>query len=252
MFQPTMISPVRPARDQVASRNEESGGIPPLDIERYLEDEELAVIAYKYDRAPMEQQSALLIALVKPVLIAALVTEYSLEQTLVEEIVEIVLARPDSDPSNAFDENTVDHTSDFLQFAFKKIRVEIFTACMEKYQKIHRLYVPVEKLDYFPLDEVIRHMKNPGEEVTREEAEFVFQRDPMQSFSVMYAMSTHQVYETVPLPEFRPMMLPMSYQLWKQVILNPDEKMEKAESITDTLGSSKILKLGMKNQSISK
>jgi|GEM_PF-2652566 len=251
MFQPTMISPVRAVREQVISRNEESGGIQPLDIPRYVTRPELAKINYMYDNTSEDDASAknvILLEAAKNVVSAALVTEYRLDPVQVETVVELILAKPELHPSNAFDANTIDHVRDYLQYAYKLVRTELFVASMEKYQAFHKLYVPVDKLDYFPLEELIAHIKDPEREVTVEEAELAFQRDQMMSFAVMYAMSTHQVYETVPLPEFRPMMLPMSYQLWKQKILNPGEKLEKVDDLVDVGSVGKTLKLGLKNQ----
>jgi hypothetical protein len=251
MFQPTMISPVRPVREQVISRNEESGGIPPLDIPRYLSRTELAKINFMHDNASDAEKPEILVKAASMLSIAALVTEHRMDAVQVEIIVPMILAKPEAHPSHAFDGNTIDHVRDYLQFAYKFVRTEIFVASMEKYQAFHKLYVPVEKLDYFPLEELIKHIQNPEQEVTTEEADFAFQRDQMMSFAVMYAMSTHQVYETVPLPEFRPMMLPMSYQLWKQKILNPGKKLETSEDVVDVAGVGKVLKLGLKNQVLS-
>ncbi len=248
MFQPTMISPVSPVREQVIARNNESGGIPPLDIPKYLSRQELAKIGYMFDNAPMDDQPEILIKSATMVINAALVMEYQLDAAHVEEIVSMVLAREDAHPSMAFDENTVDHVRDYLQFAYTKVRTEIFTASMERYQAMHKLYVPLDKLDYFPLADLIRHMKNPEQEVTIEEAELTFQSNPMMSFAIMYAMSSHQVYATVPLPEFRSMMLPMSYQLWKNVILVDDEKLQKGDDIAEIGGVGKTVKLGLRNQ----
>jgi hypothetical protein len=201
-----------------------------------------------FDNAPEDERPEILIKSATMVISAALVMEYQLEATRVEIIVPMVLAREDAHPSMAFDENTVDHVRDYLQFAYTKVRVELFTANMERYQKMHKLYVPIDKLDYFPLDDLIRHMQNPEQEVTKEEAELAFQRDPMMSFSVMYAMSTLQVYATTFLPEMIAMRLPMSYQLWKNVILVDDEKRQKGNDIAEVAGVGRTLKLGLRNQ----
>ena len=250
MFQPTMINPVRNVREQVVSSNEESGGIPPLDISQYLSRPELAKIGYLFDNAADAAKPAVLIKAGTMVISAALVMEYKMEPEQVDILVPMVLAKEDAHPSLAFDANTVDHVRDYLQFAYTFVRTEIFTASMERYQAMHKLYVPVDKLDYFPLNELIQHMKNPEQEVTIEEAELTFQRNPMMSFAIMYAMSSHQVYATVPLQEFRSMMLPMSYQLWKQVILVDDEKKAKGADIAEIGGVGKTLKLGLRNQVI--
>ena len=248
MFQPTMINPVSPVREQVVSRNEESGGISPLDIDQYLSRLELAKINYLHDNAADgAAKDEVLVRAAKMVCLSALVTEHAISPEGAERMLDIKFAKPEAQPINAFDVNTIDHVRDYLQFAYKHIRTEIFVASMEKYQAIHKLYVPVEKISYFSDNDIIEQMLHPEQLPSIEEAELEFQKNPMIAFAIMYAMSTHQVYATVPLPEFRSMMLPMSYQLWKSTILSDEMKNAKATDLADVTTVGKTVKLGLKN-----
>lgn len=223
-LQATMINPMHDVREQVESTNESSGGLPPLDIEQYLSRQAEIRLGYMYDNAAAGEKDEILINATKPIMASVLVTDHHIRPDRVEDLIAKVFQDPKLHPSQAFNEETIDHVKDYLQHAYKEVRLALFTANMRIYQKIHRRYEPVEKLDYFSVDDLLSEMENPDRIVTQEEAELAFQRDPMMAFAIMYAMSSHKIFDTVQIPEFRAMFMPMAYQLWKKVILEPSEQ----------------------------
>ena len=248
-LQSNMIDPIHPVREQVESTNKSSGDLPPLDIELYMNRQAQARLGYMYDNAAAGAKAEILINAAKPIMASVLVTEHHIDPERVEDLVEKVFMKPMLHPSQAFNEETIDHVKDYLQHAYRETRLEIFSANMQRYQKMHRIYVPLEKLDYFSVDEIIAELDDPECVVTKEEAELAFQRDPSMAFTIMYAMSGHQIFQTVQIPDFRAMMLPMSYQLWKRIILEPAEQAGEIESGSlATAGMAKKLQSSLRKQ----
>ncbi len=245
MLLTTMIDPTKDVRTQVEATNVNTGGLPPLILSDYLSRAELAKIGYQFDKTHDAERPGFLISAALPLISSALIAEQDVSKEFAAVLVSEILNRPDADPTNAFNERTVDHVADYFQYAYKKVRIEIFVASMEEFQAFHKLFVPVERVRFFPEEILLRRLKTPSYTPTMAEASAAFQVEPMTSFSIMYAMSTHQVFSTVPLPEFRAMMLPMSYQLWKQEILTPKDVA--GDLTTDDVANSKSMKLALKD-----
>lgn len=223
MLLSTMIDPTKDVRLQVEVTNTSSNGLPDFDIPRFIERLEFAKINYIYDMATPAERSPYLISIAKRIFPEVLVADHDISAKFAPRLVAKILDRPDADPFLNLAKDAIHPVYDYLLYAYTKIRIELFITSMEEYQAYHKLFVPVERVRFFPEETLLRRMETPSYVPTIAEASAAFQLEPMTSFTVMYAMSSHQVFSTVPLPEFRSMMLPMSYQLWKQEILTPKE-----------------------------
>lgn len=235
MLLTTMIDPTKDVRTQVVATNVQTGGLPPLDISAYLTRQELARIGFLYDNAAEAEKSGILSDAASHLMTAVLIAEHDISEEFASQLVSIILSRPEARPEFILNDETIDHVRDYFRYAYDKVRIEIFVTSMEEYQAYHKIFVPVERIRFFPEETLLKRMQNSNAAPTMAEASAAFQLEPMTSFAIMYAMSTHQVFSTVPLPEFRAMMLPMSYNLWKQEILSPKDSATSEISVEKTM-----------------
>lgn len=246
-FQSTLIKPHESAAPQVEAQR---SGLAPLDIMRYYTKNEYSRVVGMYLNLEGAERDAYMRETAKGLLIKALVNEHKLPAIQSKEFVELMIQKPEFDPERSVTRDGLEPFGKYLEDAYTQIQVEYLKVCMDVMNRVHAVYVPVEKLDYLPIDEVLDFVKHPEREVTQEYAESLFVRDPMRMFAEMYARSVLMVHDLVQLPDQKEMMKPMYYQLWKMIILNPGERDPQIDNGPGSMGIAKTMKKSVQGVSV--
>jgi hypothetical protein len=245
MFIPTLLNPNEDIRAQIYQTNASTPPLPQMELSRYLPQGERADAYLALKTAPKKQRNTILIETARKAVVAALVTEHELSEEEAITITDICLLLPEAHPDQAVSDKSIAAVDAYIQELYKIVRLEMATATMQEFRAYHDVYAPRSKFCLLDPAVVIKRMQNPDKVATAEEAEKAFEAERMQCFSILYSMSALSIASTVPVPALRDMMLPMAYQLWKNVILAPPKNGEK-EADDVMKGKTKTLKQSLR------
>lgn len=250
-FQSTLIKPHELAAPQVEAQR---SGLAPLDAKRFYTKKDYHYVVGVYDvleeEGDVKKKYAFMRQTARELIIKALVNDHRFPAIEAEKFVDLMISKPEFDPEQSITRDCIDLFGKYLEDAYTQIQVEYLKICMDVMNKVHAVYVPIEKLDYLPIEEVLEFAQHPEQEVTQEYAEMLFTRDPMRMFAEMYARSVLMVHDLVQLPDQKEMMKPMYYQLWKMIILNPGERDPQIDNGPGSMGIAKTMKKSVQGVSV--